>query len=255
MTRVLRPALPLLALLATPAFASDCEHRRDLSLAPDLAGVTRVEFDVGAQDLLLEGGDGAPTLSALACASDPAYLDQLVFEQRRDGDTLVITARREGYSSGVFFKPTYAGLRITARLPAGLDYRVHVGSGDAEVRGVARLDARVGSGDLSARDITGRFAARVGSGDIEARGVGSLDLDSVGSGDIEVYEVTGDARVGSIGSGDLTLDGVGGDVEIGSIGSGDADIGNVAGDVRVRRIGSGDLETRRVSGVVERPAD
>lgn len=255
MPRLDRLSAVLLALLAAPALANDCEHRRELALAPDLVGVTRIEFDIGAQDLVLEGQDGPATLSAVACASDAGYLDQLVFEQRRDGDTLVVTARRDGYSSGVFLKPTYATLRITARLPAALAYRVDVGSGDADVRGVASLDARVGSGDLVAQRIAGQLAARVGSGDIEARDVGSLDLDSVGSGDAEAYDVRGDVRVGSIGSGDLTLDGIGGGVDIGSIGSGDADVSRVAGDVRLRRIGSGDFDARQVRGVVERPAD
>lgn len=255
-----RPAPVLIATalfaLAPLASAADCAHSEQRSLEPDLAGVQRVVFDVGAQDLTLTGiHDGAARLQARACASDPAYLQQLRLGQRREGSTLVIEIEREGYSSGVFFKPTYAYLEVDAGLPAGLAYEVRVGSGDARVAQVASLDARVGSGDLEARDIAGRFSARVGSGDIEARGVGELDLESIGSGDVEVRDVRGDARVGSIGSGELELDGVGGRVDIDSIGSGDASVHRVAGDVRLHRLGSGDFDTSDVQGRVERPAD
>ena len=255
-----RPSRPLLALalaaIAPLASADDCAHSEQRSLAPDLAGVERVVFEVGAQDLDLAGlSDGAPSLQARACASDPAYLPQLRFSQRREGSTLVVEMSREGYSSGVFFKPTYAYLDVQARLPTGLAYEVRVGSGDARVSRVASLESRVGSGDLEVSAIAGRFSGRVGSGDIEARDVGELRIDSIGSGDVEVHEVRGDALVGSIGSGDLDLDGVGGRVEIDSIGSGDASVHRVAGDVRLHRLGSGDFDTSAVQGRVERPAD
>lgn len=255
-----RPALPLLALalaaIAPLASADDCAHSDTRRLEPDLAGVERVVFDVGAQDLDLAGiRTGAPSLQARACASDPTYLSQLQFSQRRDGNTLVVEIRREGYASGAFFKPSYAYLDVEARLPAGLAYEVRVGSGDARIAQVASLDARVGSGDLEASAIEGRFSARVGSGDIEARGVGELHIESIGSGDIEVIDIRGDALVGSIGSGDLDIEAVGGRVEIDAIGSGDATVRRVAGDARLNRLGSGDFETSGVQGRVERPAD
>lgn len=252
---LLRPAraLVLLAglagLAALPAQADDhCAHSRPLTLAPDLEGVKRVRFEIGAHELDLRGSDGPLALEALACVSDPGYFEQIRFSQDRRGDTLVVTARREGRMISWFFNPSYAYLKITARLPRDLAYDVDVGSGDAHVRDVARLESRVGSGDIEVSDIEGQVEARVGSGDFEAANIGSLEIGSIGSGDAEVRGVKGDARVGSIGSGDLDLLRVGGDVEIGSIGSGDATLRGIGGSVTIQSIGSGDADVIDVAG-------
>ncbi|KAA2286121.1 DUF4097 family beta strand repeat-containing protein [Arenimonas fontis] len=248
--RVFAPVL--LSLAALPALADDdrCEHSRPIPLEPDLKGVASIRFEIGASELDLRGSDGQASLSALACVSDPDYFDQLRFTQERRGDTLVITARRDGQSVGLFFRPTYAYLKVTATLPRGLAYEVDVGSGEAAVRDVASLDSQVGSGELEVFGVAGRVATGIGSGDFLAEDIGSLMVRSIGSGDAEVRGVKGDARVGSIGSGDLELHRVGGSVEIGSIGSGDASLRGVRGDVTIGSIGSGDADIVDVTGDV-----
>ncbi|PRH82105.1 hypothetical protein [Arenimonas caeni] len=249
--------IPLLLLAPALASADDCKHEDRRQLAPSLEGVATVRFEVNSHDLRLAGGtDDAPArLDVRACASDPDYLDQLVVETRRQGDTLVVSIERRGQSVGIFFSPTYANLVVDATLPAGLAYEVDVGSGDASVRGVSRLEARVGSGDLDARDITGAMRVSVGSGDVEIDRVGSLDIRSVGSGDVEASRIGGDARIGSVGSGDVELDGVGGSVDVGSIGSGDVDVRDVAGDLVVERVGSGEVRHGGVRGRTSLPSN
>lgn len=247
----------LLLTLLSPglAWASDCEHSQDRSLKLDLDGVRSVRIEIGASELRLApaGSEGA-RFGARACASAPGLFDQLVLEQRREGDRLVIVARREGYSIG-WSTPKYAYFDIDARLPAELAYEVKVGSGDAEVSGLRTLAADVGSGDLAVSDIAGLFEVEVGSGDVEANDVGELRVSSVGSGDLGVVGVRGDARIRGIGSGDVDLRRVGGDVEIGSIGSGDAEVDDVAGNLRVAKVGSGDVSPSRVGGRIDLPAD
>ena len=249
-------ALPLLLAPALAA-ASDCKHEDRRLIEPSLEGVATVRFEVNSHDLHLAGGaDGAPAqLDVRACASNPDYLPQLVVDTRRDGDTLVVTLERRGQSSGIFFSANYANLTVEASLPASLAFEVDVGSGDAEIRGVSRLDADVGSGDLEASGITGAMVASVGSGDIEIDIAGSLHVRSVGSGDLEARRVRGDVRVDSVGSGDVELEGVAGNVEVGRVGSGDVDVVDVGGDLVVGRVGSGDVSHRDVRGRVDVPAD
>jgi len=249
-------SLALIALLCPVlASASDCEHSQDRSLALDLDGVRSVRIEIGSNDLRLapSGATGA-RFDARACASSPELFEQVVLEQRREGDRLVIVARRDGYSVG-WIKPKYAYLEIDAQLPAGLAHEVKVGSGDAVVTGLGSLRADVGSGDLEVRDIAGLFQVEVGSGDVLAEDVGELRVDSVGSGDLEASGVRGNVLVRDIGSGDVDLRRVGGNVEIASIGSGDADIDEVTGDLRVIDVGSGDVSPSRIGGRTYLPSD
>lgn len=248
---------PLLLLVPALASADNCEHQDLRLLEPSLEGVATVRFEVNSHDLRLAGGgDDAPArLEIRACASDADYLQQLVVETHREGDALVVVIERRGKSSGIFFSPTYATLEVEAGLPAGLAYEIDVGSGDAEVRGIRQLDARVGSGDLEARGVTGAMAVSVGSGDVVIERAGSLHVRSVGSGDLEASRVSGDVRIGSVGSGDVELEGIGGSVAVGSVGSGDVDAVDVAGDLVVDRVGSGDVTHRGVLGRVDVPAD
>lgn len=249
----------LFSLLLLPglAHANDCKHEDKRQLALDLDGVSLVRFEVNSHDLRIDGVPDASVapLQIRACASDPDYLSQLVVEASRSGSTLRVTIERQGTSSGIFFNRTYANLDVQARLPAGLAYEVEVGSGDAEVTGVASLVADVGSGDLDARRIAGEVRAEVGSGDLEFDDIGSLDLRSVGSGDLDARRVRGDVQIGSLGSGDINLDGVAGSVRVGRIGSGDLDVDDVAGDLVVERLGSGDVDHGRIRGTVKVPKD
>ncbi|WP_374604033.1 GIN domain-containing protein [Arenimonas sp.] len=247
-------ALPLL-LVSGLATASDCKHEEIREIAPDLDGIRLVRFEVASHDLRVDGvaGDAATSMRVRACASDPDYLPQLAVETSRSGDTLLVRIERKGRSVGVFFNPTYAYMEVEARLPAGLAYEIDLGSGDAQVNGVASLSAEVGSGDLEVRDIAGTVRAQVGSGDIEIDDAGSLDVRSVGSGDLDASRIRGDVQVGSVGSGDVTLNGVGGNVGVGRIGSGDLDVDDVAGDLEVEQLGSGDVDHSRVRGKISVP--
>ncbi len=269
-------SLALLVLLVPAvALASDCEHAQPRTLSLDLDGVRAVRIEVNANQLRLAPvRSGTPTFSARACASDPAYFDQLKLTQARDGDVLVVRAERDGYSKGVFFKASYAYLELDAQLPPGLAYEVVVGSGDTWISGMPEVRLEVGSGDAEVRGATGTLTAKIGSGDLKGFDIGRLEVVSVGSGDLEVRGMRGDASIGdigsgdvdlhtiggnlgieSIGSGDLTVVGVDGGVAIGRIGSGDADITDVGDGLTVRRIGSGDVRHREVRGPVDLPSD
>lgn len=253
----MRNSILAFALLASLPLAGQaaCKYSADRPLVLELDGADRVRFELGAEDLDLTGVAGTKgRLDGRACASHQDLLDQLVLTQQREGRTLVV--RVEHPRSGLFtlFGSRYAYIDVAGSIPAALDVELRLGSGDADIRGVASLDARIGSGDLQAREIPGAVGLRVGSGDVELAGIGPLHVDSLGSGDLSARGIAGDARIGTVGSGDLALVDVDGSVQVGSIGSGDLDVRGVRGDLRVERIGSGDVDHREVAGTVRLPS-
>lgn len=237
----------LLLLVPMAAMASDdCKHSAPRSLALDLAGAKTVRVETHQHDVRLRATPGGShVLQGRACASQPEWLADLTLTQERQGDTLVVRARREregGLSS--LFGNHYARLDLSGTVPDDVQVQLVVGSGDGVLEGAAAASADVGSGDARLRGIRGPVTAKVGSGDIDVDGAGSLKVLSIGSGEVKARNVGGSVEVGSIGSGDFELDSARGEVKIGSIGSGDADLRNVSGAVRVDSIGSGDLDVR-----------
>ncbi|SJZ65923.1 hypothetical protein [Novilysobacter spongiicola] len=242
-------SLPFAAMAQSP-----CKHSTPYDLELDLEGVRKVTFEVRQHDLELTGRDArGGRLQGRACAGTEALLETLTVTQQKDGDHLVVSLESRERGGFSLFGNRYAHLELEGSIPRALDVDVRVGSGDAVVSGVGSLEARVGSGDLEARQIAGAVEATVGSGDIELERMASLEVGAVGSGDLEARTVEGDVRVGSIGSGDVALVQVGGSVEVGSIGSGDLQVENVGGALTVRSIGSGDVDHDGVAGSVDLP--
>ncbi|QDI03261.1 hypothetical protein E4A48_05725 [Xanthomonas cerealis pv. cerealis] len=248
---MMRKTLLLSALLLVPALAlaDECRHSEPRNLKLDLTGAKNVIFDAQQNNLKLTGASAAAfELRGRACASDADMLKELTVRQRREGDTLIVTLQHDGKIHGISSGTRYAYLDLAGSVPSSLPVQLRLGSGDADIGGVAALDASVGSGDLHAHGVRGVVSATVGSGDIELRDIGSLSLPTLGSGDVKASQVGGDVKIGTVGSGDLTVHGVRGAVQIGSIGSGDAQLRDVSGSVALQSIGSGDLEVSGVGG-------
>jgi len=244
------------ALVPRVASAAECKYEAPRNLQLDLAGVQSVRIEVHSHDLHVRGTTASGlTLAGRACASDRSALDQLTIAQRREGNQLLLDIGSQGRTVFRLFGNSYAYLDVTVQLPASLPVTLNVGSGDADVTGVAQVQAQVGSGDLHVRNIATRFAASVGSGDIAADDVGTLEIGAVGSGDFKASGVRGDVRVGSIGSGDVQLRQVGGNVRAETMGSGDLVVNGVGGDFSLGAKGSGDVSHSGVKGKVSVPHD
>lgn len=242
LTGGLLAALPLASQAQEP-----CEHAAARDARLDLSDIKTVVFDIGPHTLRLKG-DTQPSgsIRGKACASNPRRLAELVVNQQREGDKLIV--RAGALQNMSWSGKQYAYLTLTATVPQTIAVQVRVGSGDAVVEGVASLSADVGSGELQARHVRNAFFADVGSGDIHATDIGALHVVSVGSGDLEARGLRGDATVGEVHSGDLTVADAAGKVEIGSIGSGDAALSGIGGSVTVASIGSGDLDANDITG-------
>lgn len=249
-------ALPLV-LLALPGLASaadNCKFHAARNLSLNMAGVRAVVVKTGPHDFHIKAGSTARA-DGRACASSQEGLDQLQLTQRREGDRLIISTENERNSwSGGWFGKNYTHLDVDVTLPKNVALEVGVGSGDADVTGLANVVAHVGSGDLIVRGAD-TLDAGVGSGDIKAEDIGKLELGAVGSGDFEGTNIRGDVRIGTIGSGDVNLRKVGGSVDARNIGSGDLGVADVGGGLRVAHVGSGSVDHRDVKGRVDVPSD
>jgi DUF4097 and DUF4098 domain-containing protein YvlB len=252
--------LPIAVLLLAPAFAmaDECRFEAPLGQSLDLAGVHTLEIRLGRHNLHLTGSEGTTArMAGRACASSKERLDKLHLAQHREGDRLVLVAEDDDsdWSFNLFGWSNYAYLDMQLDIPRNLAVDLAVGSGDADVAGIDNLDSHVGSGDLHARNIGGRFTTSVGSGDIVAHDTGAIRVDSIGSGDFTADTVRGDVAIGSIGSGDAGLKNVEGNVVVDSIGSGDLNADGITRDLRVRTVGSGDVTHHHISGRVDIPSD
>ncbi|KRG54509.1 DUF4097 family beta strand repeat-containing protein [Stenotrophomonas maltophilia] len=260
-------ALLLLPLSALAADAPNCKFTAARALKLDVAGARTVVFEVNQHDLKVVASAGGGQLEGRACASSQEWLDQLVLDQRKVGDKLVVSLRRDGRQSGISLGNSYAWLDIRGSVPDNLPLQFKVGSGDASVENAQSLSMDVGSGDAVARGTRGSIHAAVGSGDLNIDGGSSLNLLSLGSGDVTVRNISGDVSTGTVGSGDLKitdvrgnarLDTVGsgdiefkrvkGSVEVGVVGSGGIDLADIGGNVHVRSHGSGDIQVDGVGG-------
>jgi hypothetical protein len=242
----------LLALALLPAVASaasPCHYSADRNFDVPAAGLATVAFDLGSNDVVVEGVDGLANVEVRgrACASDAAWIDGLTVDQQKSGDTLTITPHAGHDLRGNWSGSNYAYVDLHVRAPSRLAARIRGDSGDAEVRQIASLDFESSSGDLIASRIPGTVAIEVSSGDARGDDLGIVDVRGASSGDITLRDVHGPVSVARVGSGDLHFDTVG-SVNIGSVGSGDVSVSDAGGDVSVDSIGSGDINVNGVAG-------
>ncbi|MGH8216903.1 MAG: DUF4097 family beta strand repeat-containing protein, partial [Rhodanobacteraceae bacterium] len=227
------------------AGAEPCRYSAPRNAELDAAGLRALSVEIGPDTLAIQGQPGLTKIvvRGTACASDEKWLQDIKVETARHGGTASVVARDGDHGIVLsLFGGSYAYLKLDVRVPQSLAVKLREGSGDANARSLAALDATLGSGDLTVRGVAGEFALEVGSGDVVASDVGSLALSSVGSGDANVDGVNGDARVGSVGSGDLGMRNVKGSVSIGSVSSGDVKLADVGANVTVGSVGSGDVD-------------
>ena len=270
--------VPLLALALAPAFAvagGQCRYSADRNFDVPAAGVATLAFEMGSNDVVLEGVDGLANIEVRgrACASDQAWIDGLTVDQRKSGDTLTITPHAGHDLHGNWSGMNYAYVILHVRAPSKLVARIRGDSGDAEVSRVASLDFETSSGDLLVNHVPGTLGLELSSGDARGDDLGIVDVRSVSSGDITLsgvhgpievarvgsgdlrFSEVGSVRVGSVGSGDVTVSDAGGDVTVDSIGSGDVSVNGVNGAFHVGSKGSGDVRYRNVRGQVSVPRD
>jgi hypothetical protein len=250
--RPIRSVSVLAALIGLPALAlaDDCKFSAQRDFDVDAAGLRTLALDSDASDVVVEGVAGLSRVEVRgkACASDPAWLDDLKLGQQRSADRLTVTAKTDRHGNAGLFGSSYAYLELRVRVPAAFAVEIDGSSADADVDDVAELRFQTASGDLTVHRIAGTLTTKSASGDVEGGDIGRVEVRSTASGDIALRDVRGDVHVGSSGSGDLEFDNVGGSVVIGSVGSGDVELSHVDRDAGVEAIGSGDVSAEDIGG-------
>lgn len=118
------------------------------------------------------------------------------------------------------------------------------GSGNAVFEGLAAIDYKVGSGNVTAHTIAGNVQVSSGSGDIDVRDINGDVKAGTGSGKFEAFRVKGSVTA-DLGSGNITLDQVSGKVLV-NTGSGNITGNGIDNDVTADA-DSGDVELTFVS--------
>lgn len=178
-------------------------------------------------------------------SADDAALDDLIVELDRCGER--ICAATDLRDPHLRYR-----LDTELRVPAELAVAIRDDLGDLQVRDVAALDVRDGSGDLDIERVRGALLVDDDLGDTWIRDVaGPVDVID-GSGDLRIDEVRGDVVVDD-DLGDLDVLNVDGDVEI-EDGSGDIRVVDVTGDVSIAD-DLGDIVVRRIGGTLTILAD
>jgi hypothetical protein len=162
--------------------------------------VARIVVDSGSGTVILTpGGEGRVTLHEQRTWSWNRPVDRT----RWDGDTLRVSHDCSAVDFGPGCSVDY-GLRV----PAGVVVEVRTGSGDVTARdltGPVTLDT--GSGDVTGSGLSGALRLHTGSGDVTADGLGSGPVVAdTGSGDVALEFGTAPGQVAAAtGTGDVTL--------------------------------------------------
>ena len=247
----------MLAALPTTALASKtCSVESVERINLDAADIRTFKVSVGPDTVQLQGREqDNGELRIRKCTSSDSRLEALQASQLKRGDTLTLELDHGGKVNrhnsslfGLLRSGNYGYFEISGTVPNHWELDIAVGSGDADISGVASVNIVIGSGDASIENIAGEVAATIGSGDLKVERAGTLSVGSIGSGDLEAENISGAANIGSIGSGDAELESIDGDVTVGNIGSGTLDIKRVAGNVSVGTLGSGDIKASHIDG-------
>jgi len=197
-------------------------------------GSLLLSIRVGAGTVELETLDGDTTHVEVEGRGEDEFRIELHEREGRAEVLVESTRKRFGLDSGDY--------RVAVRAPHGADAAVKTGSGSVEARGrygdvevqtgsgdveieeAVSLEAKSGSGGVTAGRVAGRASVLSGSGDVEVERLGGQGNFKTASGDVvvgeaetglSIYTASGDQTVRSAASGELTLRAASGDLEVG----------------------------------------
>lgn len=245
-------ALAAAAVAALAGCADLATSQLDFNSTEKVA-VTEIQISGGSGDVTIRGGGTAGQVQ----------IDRVV---RYRGDEPDKTYRISGTTLDIDTEcGRWCSVSYDIRVPDGVAVRGENGSGDLRLTGVAAVDVKLGSGEVSIddssadvsvqtgsggmriRSVAGSLTARAGSGEIDARGIRGASANvRTGSGDVTLMLDRPADVQGKVGSGNLTITLPDGSYRVNaSTGSGDENIGvpnDPAGDHTLDLdSGSGDI--------------
>ena len=251
--RVVIDVKPSIVTRVQVRHSGECSYEMDRELTLAASGVRVLDIQAGSGQLPVEGQRGLEEIVVLGqlCASDEAYLEEMLLEviDLSDGVVRLEThypseRSRRGNNT--------ASIHLTVLVPLGMNVDIDDSSGDMVVSGTGDLNIDDSSGSILVEGIDGTVRIDDSSGGIDLRDVsGDVDVDD-SSGGIDVFDVRGSVTVRD-GSGGIEISEVDRNVLIESDGSGGIDVSNVAGDFVVERDGNGGIRHSGVEGRVDVP--
>ena len=231
----MRNILILALLLAGTAGArAEFEEVRELTLGT--AGVSRLEIDAGAGNLVVTGLANENQVRVRATIqvrgneekARRRMEEKMNLSLERDGEVARLTARFEQEYWSIGKGPT---IHLDIAMPASL--------------GLAIDD---GTGSILVRDVRGDVVVEDGTGSIKLEGVGGNVEIKDGTGEITVSDVGGDLVIED-GTGGIDVVGVGGSVTVDD-GTGHIDVADVGRDLLIGESGTGGVAYRNVKGSI-----
>ncbi|MCR9013489.1 DUF4097 domain-containing protein [Aquiflexum gelatinilyticum] len=199
-----------------------------VDVTKSFSGISRIEVSGGQLEVEYIGGPNTDvSVNAFLESTNP---DQdIVFVTL--GDVLKISHKVSGNNN--WNNRTKGHIKISG--PVGMSLDMKGGSGSVYVENVqsSELKLSVGSGSVSAKDISADILANAGSGSIKMTGIQGNIKGNVGSGSANMQDIKGNISYSS-GSGGISVAGVEGQVNV-SLSSGNAKLENVSqlGELRV----------------------
>lgn len=236
----------------------------DIERRFETPGAATLTVEVQQGDVTLMAGDRTDTVVRLVPhgRNGEEIAERYTVEAHGSDVTVTAPKGRDGLFSGLGWRghvdvvvelPT--GSRVDARTGSGDvsahgllgDVRAHTGSGDLSLQDLDSADLKSGSGDVVARAVAGGVSAKTGSGDITLESAGGhVDLVS-GSGDLMLRRAEATARL-KTGSGDVVVGSSAGDLDI-MTGTGDVKLEGVHGGEIRAKTGTGDVAIFVAAGV------
>lgn len=232
----MRSFIVIAMFAATLSHAAWNGYTEDRALELDADGVSRLDVEAGAGELVITGAADIDRILVTATINVPDQDEddareiigkQLRLSLGKAGDE----ARLEGYfdNSGWGWGDS-PSVDLDVRVPRGL-----------------ALVVDDSSGSLQITDVSAAVEIDDGSGSMRISGVTNVVIDD-GSGSITVTDAAGNVEIED-GSGSITIERVGGSVRIDD-GSGGIDVSDVELDLVIVDDGSGDLDVSDVRGKI-----
>ena len=228
--------------------ANDCSFTAPREASVDAKGAAVIRIVAGAGFLRVDGRAGLDEVrvSGTACSSLGGLLEKIELTARREGeDVLIETHFPDGMGQ--------MKLDLEIELPDGVALDVEDSSGSLEIRNVASVELKDGSGKIVIEGLSGDLRLHDSSGGIDVTGIEGDVWVRDSSGGIDIQKVKGSVIVDLDSSGGIDVSDVEGNVLVRQDSSGGISVRHVKGDFTVENDSTGGIHHSDVGGQVKVP--
>jgi hypothetical protein len=248
--------LVLACLLASSAWADNCDYEKRIDRVLDLSGASQLNINATAGELRVEGSSysGEATIEARICASEEHWADESVLETSSGETAEISVIAPQSDRSSSWNDDQHFSVDLVIMVPPGMAMSIQDSSGYLSVEGSGDLSIRDSSGGIEVSDVRGMLNIEDSSGDIGITHVqGDLVIEGDSSGDIRGTDIVGSVLVKNDSSGNIHFENVRDDFIVERDSSGNIMADTIGGDFRVLKDGSGSITAKNVAGDIDIP--